>query len=248
GDRVPEFLRTHPVTKSRIADSYNQTRNYPKKTFETDLDYQMMRMRARVLTSSTIPAEIDFLKSKLDTDDSLIRTVHEYGLVLALTQELNFDQAHGIISRLRQQFPHNIPVRIAEAEIHEHAQQADEAIELLQQALEVNTGNYPLTVNLGEAYLAGRKPHAALGVLIPVSVNRPNDEYVWYLLAEAYGLANNIPGVHEARAEFFVLNGNFDQAIKQLGYALPLVRHNFQQTARIRQRLEEIWELKDSSS
>ena len=52
--------------------------------------------------------------------------------------------------------------------------------------------------------------------------------------------------MHEARAEFFVLNGNFDQAIKQLGYALPLVRNNFQQTARIRQRLEEIWEMKDS--
>ena len=48
-------------------------------------------------------------------------------------------------------------------------------------------------------------------------------------------------------AEFFVLNGNFDQAIKQLGYALPLVRHNFQRSAKVRQRLQEIWELKDES-
>ena len=54
-----------------------------------------------------------------------------------------------------------------------------------------------------------------------------------------------MPGVHEARAEFFVLNANYDQAIKQLGYALPLVRHNFQQTARIKQRLEDIWMMKD---
>jgi len=66
-------------------------------------------------------------------------------------------------------------------------------------------------------------------------------------LAEAFGLANNIPGVHWARAEFFVLNGNFDQAIKQLGYALPLVRGNFQQDAKIKQRMEEIWELRSQT-
>ena len=112
--------------------------------------------------------------------------------------------------------------------------------------MEANPSNYPITMNLSEAYMAGRRPHATLDILIPLTVERPNDEYLWYLMAEAYGLANNIPGVHEARAEFFVLNGNFDQAIKQLGYALPLVRNNFQQTARIRQRLEEIWEMKDS--
>ena len=133
---------------------------------------------------------------------------------------------------------------IAEAEIYEEAQQSDQAIARLERALTANPNNYPITVNLGETLMAGRQPHAALDILIPLSIERPNDEYLWYLLAEAYGLANNIPGVHEARAEFFVLNGNFDQAIKQLGYALPLVRNNFQQTSRIRQRLDEIWAMK----
>jgi len=31
GDQVPEFLRTHPVTKSRISDAYNQTLNTPNR-------------------------------------------------------------------------------------------------------------------------------------------------------------------------------------------------------------------------
>ena len=247
GNRIPEFLRTHPVTKSRIADSYNQTRNYPKKVFPLELDYQMMRVRARVITSQTMPAEIEQLRASLDTDNELMRTAYEYGLVLALTKELAFDESRTLIRQLRDKHPLNIPLMIAEAETYESAQQADQAIELLEQALDVNTYNYPLTVNLAKAFIADRKPHAALDVLIPVSVKRPNDEYIWYLLAEAYGLASNVPGVHEARAEFFVLNGNFDQAIKQLGYALPLVRHNFQRSAKIRQRLQEIWQLKDGS-
>lgn len=247
GNRIPEFLRTHPVNKSRIADSYNQTRNYPKKTFPLSLDYQMMRVRARVINSNAMPREIEHLRASLDTENEVMRTAYEYGLALALSKDLQFDESRQLIRRLRDRHPLSIPFMIAEAETFEDAQQAKQAIELLEQALAVNTNNYPLTVNLAQAYMADRKPHAALDVLIPVSIERPNDEYIWYLLAEAYGLASNVPGVHEARAEFFVLNGNFDQAIKQLGYALPLVRHNFQRTARIRQRLEEIWELKDES-
>ncbi|MCH8256476.1 MAG: M48 family metalloprotease, partial [Proteobacteria bacterium] len=38
-DRIPEFLRTHPVTKSRIADAYNQTRSYAKKTWPLNLNF-----------------------------------------------------------------------------------------------------------------------------------------------------------------------------------------------------------------
>ena len=246
GNRIPEFLRTHPVTKSRIADSYNQTQNYPKNTYPLNLDYQMMRVRARVLTAKSLPAEIAALRASLKTDNPLMRTANEYGLALALTQDLAFDEARALLRSLRQDYPLNIPLMIAEAEAFEMAQQTEEAIALLEDALAANPSNYPITMNLSEAYMAGRRPHAALDILIPLTVERTNDEYLWYLMAEAYGLANNIPGVHEARAEFFVLNGNFDQAIKQLGYALPLVRNNFQQTARIRQRLEEIWEMKDS--
>jgi predicted Zn-dependent protease len=53
-------------------------------------------------------------------------------------------------------------------------------------------------------------------------------------------LANDVIGVHEARAEYFVLIGNLDQAIKQLGYALPMARDDFGLSARIRQRIEAI--------
>ncbi len=245
GNRIPEFLRTHPVNKSRIADSYNQTRQYPKQTFPLTLEYQIMRVRAGVITSENMPAQIRQLRANLITDNDVMSTVYEYGLALALARDLAFDESHSLLQRLREEHPLNIPFMIAEAETYEMEQKAGRAVELLEAALAINTNNYPLSIKLAEALITDRKPHAALDILIPITIERPNDEYAWYLLAEAYGLASNVPGVHEARAEFFVLNGNFDQAIKQLGYALPLVRHNFQRSARIRQRQQEIWELKD---
>ena len=248
GNNIPEFLRTHPVTNDRIADSYNQTQSYPKKQFPLDLEYQLMRARVRAITSGNPSDEAKrFADGVSKASNEIHRTANRYGLVITLTMSQGFDKARKHVAMLRDQHPLNIPFRIAEADIYTRAQQPEIALDLLKAALEVSPNNYPLSSEYAQTFIAARKPHSALDVLIPMSVDRPNDEYIWYLLAEAYGLANNIPGVHESRAEYFVLNGNYDQAIKQLGYALPLVRQNFQKTARIKQRLEDIWLMKDGA-
>jgi len=247
GNRIPEFLRTHPVTTDRIADSYNQARNYPKDTFPLSLGYQLMRARSRALTTTNLTEEIARSRDGASKGTEVSATASRYGLVLVLTRAMELDEARTELATLKQAYPLNIPFQIAEANLYSRGEQSELALEVLKEALAVSPKNYPLSVAYAETFLTNRKPHAALDVLIPLTLERPNDEYVWYLVAEAYGLANNIPGVHEARAEFFVLNGNFDQAIKQLGYALPLVRQNFQQSSRIKQRLEDIWKLKDGS-
>ncbi len=95
--------------------------------------------------------------------------------------------------------------------------------------------------------MADRQAVKAAEVLAALTKTRNNDDQVWFQLAEAYGKANDIAGVHQARAEYFVLNGAFDLAITQLGYALPLVRDNFQQNARIKQRIDDIWEMRRAS-
>ncbi|MGV0035085.1 MAG: M48 family metalloprotease [Candidatus Azotimanducaceae bacterium WSBS_2022_MAG_OTU7] len=248
GNNIPGFLRTHPVTNDRIADSYNQTQSYPKKQFPLTLDYQMMRTRVSAITTGNPQEEAKRFEDEVKkATDPIQKTANRYGLAITLTNSQEFDKARTQIVKLRDQYPLNIPIRIAEAEIYTQAQQPEIALDLLKEALEISLNNYPLSATYAQTFIAARKPHAALEVLIPLSVDRPNDEHIWYLLAEAYGLANDIPGVHESRAEFFVLNGNYDQAIKQLGYALPLVRHNFQKAARIKQRLEDIWMMKDDA-
>lgn len=69
---------------------------------------------------------------------------------------------------------------------------------------------------------------------------RPKDDYVWYLLAEAHGLAGNIYGVHTARAEYFILNGVFDKAKQQLENALTYVPQNYLKRAIIEERLRQV--------
>jgi len=82
-------------------------------------------------------------------------------------------------------------------------------------------------------------------VLMEQSRRQPRDPYLWYLLAEVQGLSGNIIGLHQARAEYFILNGILDQAEKQLRYALKLLNDDYTTGARINQRLRDIQQMRE---
>ncbi|NND68538.1 MAG: M48 family metalloprotease, partial [Halioglobus sp.] len=53
GKNVPEFLRSHPLSENRIADTRNRARQYPKEIRPQSLDYQLMRARVSVSLADT---------------------------------------------------------------------------------------------------------------------------------------------------------------------------------------------------
>jgi len=82
-------------------------------------------------------------------------------------------------------------------------------------------------------------------VLTTLSRMRPEDPMIWYRLAEVRGLAGNISGLHQARAEYFILIGVFDKAREQLSLAAKMVKGDFKQSAIIAQRLRDLAEMED---
>ena len=50
-DRVPELLRTHPVTSARIAESKDRALQYPPVKVSDSLSYALTKERVRVLTA-----------------------------------------------------------------------------------------------------------------------------------------------------------------------------------------------------
>ena len=239
-DEMPEFLRTHPVTRARIADAYNQTVSQPRADFPLNIDFHLMKARVKAMAAPA-PAEVlPAFRAGMTHEHPVIRTANTYGLVLALTEGAKFDEAMRYLRPLLEDYPNKISLLIAEADIHRRAQRPDIALDRLGIALDVNPRNYPLSMALAQTLLANQQTDKAVSVLLGLTSERSNDDFLWYHLAEAYGLARDIPGVHWARAEYFVLNGNYEQAIKQLEYALPLVRRKFQQEAKIKQRLHEL--------
>ena len=103
----------------------------------------------------------------------------------------------------------------------------------------------PVAPAYASALMKNGQPHIAEEVLVEQSRLKPNDPGLWYLLAEVQGLSGNIVGLHQSRAEYFILNGILDRAEKQLTYALPLARGDYLTTAKINERLADISRMRE---
>lgn len=238
-DRIPEFLRTHPLSENRIADTRNRARQYPKKEPEVSLDYQLMRARVANQLAKTPEEAVQKFKGELAGTPRSPEAA-QYGLVLALTDAGKADEAALELDGIWSKRPDRVEYIIADAEIDLARGQPGKAVEKLAARLKLSPGNHALTMTYASALMQDGKPHIAEEVLVAQSKLTPNDPGLWYLLAEVQGLSGNILGLHQARAEYFILNGNLDQAEKQLTYALELSRGDYLTTARINQRLADI--------
>ena len=239
GNRIPEFLRTHPLSESRIADTRNRARQYPKQIRPTSLSYQLMRARAVIQLADTPEEAVQRFRGELDGSPRS-REAAIYGLVLALTAAGRPDEASLQLDGIWSGSPDRLEYIIADAEIDMARNRPDQAVRKLAARLKLSPGNHPLTMAYANALMKNQQPHIAEEVLVAQSKRRPDDPGLWYLLAEVQGLSGNIVGLHQSRAEYFILNGILDQAETQLKYALNLSGRDYLTTARINQRIVDI--------
>ncbi len=243
GGRIPEFLRTHPLSESRIADTRNRARQYPKQIRPISLDYQLMRARVANQLANTPEEAVQRFRGELKGSPRS-REAAQYGLVLALTAAGRPDEAALELDGIWSGSPDRIEYVIADAEIDMARKMPGAAAEKLARQLENSPGNHPLTMSYARALMQAQQPHIAEEVLVAQSKLRPDDPGLWYLLAEVQGLSGNIPGLHQSRAEYFILKGILDEAERQLNYALKLSKNDYLASARINQRLKDLAELR----
>ena len=239
GNRPPEFLLTHPVTESRISDARNRSRQYPRKMYTDNPNFQLMRTKVELSFIESSKEAVKHFRAK-QTSLSGYHDANQYGLVLALTANNEFDEAQQRLNQLTTATPNEISYLLAQAELDMASGKLLAAIKLLENALALTPDSHPISMTLARSYLLANQPHKAEALLEHHTQVKPNDPSVWYLLAETHGLAGNIVGVHRARAEYFVLNGVLDRATKQLNYALPLVKNDHLITVKIQQRIMQI--------
>ncbi|MBB5185967.1 putative Zn-dependent protease [Zhongshania antarctica] len=239
--KPPEFLLTHPLTDSRISDSANRARQYPRQVYTDNLNFQLMRMRA-TLQHSKNPE--DLLKN-WQNDSGVNGEARRYGVVIALIALNRWQEADEQLAALLKDDGSRIAYQLAKADILVGQKRYSDAIRLLQSQLAIAPNNNPYTVKLAEVLQLDNQFDEADKVLSLQSRQRPNDPNLWYQLAEVRGLAGNILGVHMARAEYFILQAQFERAKMQLRYAYELTVSNKIQQGRIKQRLRDITDMEE---
>jgi predicted Zn-dependent protease len=242
--RVPEFLRTHPLSESRISDTRNRARQYPRTQQQASLSYHLMRARMRVHHADTPQRAAETFRNSLEGNPAS-REAARYGLVLALTASGQPARAQAELQKLLAQDPTRIEYIVAQAELDMSIGESQSAVRLLQRELRLFPNNHALTMAQARALLMNDQAHIAEEILLEQSHLRADDPGLWYLLAEVQGLSGNIAGLHQSRAEYFILNGVLDEAERQLNYAMELSRNDYHSAAKISQRLRDIAELRE---
>lgn len=239
GQRPPEFLLTHPLTESRVADARNRINNYPSRHYPSSPQYAYMRARALIHIDANPQRSINRFRNELQ-GESLLHSASRYGLALAQSRAGLHEQAQETLAPLLENEPGNLTFQLAAVELDTASGHYERALERLDRAEKLHANHYAVQRARAEVLLKKADYTGSQAVLEGLSRRHANDPDVWFQLAEVSGLAGDIVAVHKARAEYFILIGVFDQARRQLGYAQNLVRGNFRESALIEQRLKDV--------
>lgn len=247
--RPPEFLLSHPLTESRISDARSRATRIPFRNTpdSTTKEYNLMRARIEEhYKANKTDAIAEFSRRVNQAEAQAEEDVARYALALAYSSDNQHEKALEEIDTLLARQSNRITYLVSRAEILIDARRADEAYHFLQRPLLVNPDNYPLLMTRADSLIAQRNYTEAVAVLDKMAQLRPEDHNLWYLIAETQGQAGDISKVHQARAEYFMLVGDYRSAREQIRYALRIEEDkgsNFPLISRLRQKLKEVEDL-----
>ncbi len=239
---LPEFLRTHPVTTNRIADSRNRAERFPYRQVPDSPEFHHARARIRALTTDDPVESVRTFRGNLAQGKYRDADAERYGYALALARTRQYDAARAEIQKLIERRPDLPAYRLAEAEIETAAGRYDAALVLYAAARRKFPGHTPLLRTHAEVLLKAGRAREARDILRLALKRQPDDPALYRLLAQAAGESGARVEAHQAQAEAQYLSGNPDAAIEQLQIAVRLARDNFYLQSSIEARIGAIRE------
>jgi predicted Zn-dependent protease len=235
----PEFLSTHPVTSSRIADGRARADRYSYRQYEDSGAFHRVRARLKIRSLGPKKALVEFANAAKVNSGALV-VASRYGSALALLELERYQEAKEILERLRSTSPDTLPFQAALARALAGQKQYTRAVRIYEQALEVYLNERQMTFGLADTWLVSGRPDRAVKVLSGYVRDQPTDALAYRLLARSHERAGSVGQARAALAEHYYLNGNLGQAVFQLEKAVLVQDLNYYQSARIAARLQTL--------
>ncbi len=240
GESAPEFLRTHPVTKNRIADARNRARTLPRHPQKNEKTYLLIRSRLRVLTSHDKRKTLAYFRKNLAAKEYLDLDAENYGYALSLIENKKFKQARKILNKLLQTEPHRIAYLLARASLETRARNYKKAEDIFKNSLALHPDNLPLIQNYAQMLLRAHHYKHARQILRDYLRTDRSEPTLYKLLAEAENKLGHRADANAARGEYYYLNGQPHKALNQLQDALKTKGLSFYNSARIESRIQQM--------
>lgn len=240
--QAPEFLRTHPVTVNRIAETRERAASLPRPEVDDAAGYSLTKARIRVLSSPTPQKALEFFLGEQQDPKSIGNLGTDYGIALVRMQLGEYGAARDLFRNLRTAHPGVIPFHTGLANAELALGNKTPAFLIYDQAMTLFPRNVPLTVHYAEALLANGNPGKAHSILLDLLNNVPPTAQQVRLIALAASAAGDTAEAHYYMAELHLIKGDATMAADQLRLALSIPGLNSVQKARFSARLDQILE------
>ncbi len=238
-ERLPEFLRTHPVTTDRIAEARNRARDYGLIRSEDSVSYGIAKIRARIAAFDTSKQAVAFTERQPYQRQN---SIERYGRALAYLRDGKAIQAYDIVEYLLQRDPKVIAYHIAMGDTQMMLKDYDGALQTFEHALLLFPRNVPLVVAYAERLLDLGRAQKAHTILLDLFNNVvPTPEQV-NLIARAADNAGESAEALYYLSEYRLMIGDLVGGIRLLQQALRLPEIEEIQRIRFEARIDFIRE------
>jgi predicted Zn-dependent protease len=239
--QMPEMLRTHPVTSTRIAETKARAAQLNVKANPDSLSYALIRERLRVLSTppGQDPREYYAAQMRNEADAT---PAEVYGSGLAALQAGDAKTAVAIFKRLRDANPNVMQYHTALGQAQIADNQAKAGLETLAQAHRLFPRNVAVTVRYAEALMHEGEHKRAHEILLDLFNSVPPTPEQARLIALAANAAGDVAESYYYMSEYHLMSGDLMLAINQLQLALGVPDISAVQRARFQARLAELQE------
>ncbi len=241
--QIPEYLRSHPISTTRIAEAKNRAQSLPAAQRVEDIDFFLMQARIRALIARFPEDAIRYFSEEIELGKGLFPDANRYGLVLALQQASRFNEAKPIIEDLLQIAPRKLTYQIEMAHVELGLGEQDAAMQRFARLYQQYSGNRMLARYYAQALLKSNEPmmaFEALQILRQEILENRSSPDLYDLLAQAANQSGDDIRATSANAEAAYWRGQIHDAIIQLQRLSEREDLDYYQRARITARLSEM--------
>ena len=216
GKGVPEFLRTHPMSENRVADTRGRAEVYPYRQYPDTLGYALTKAKIAVLTEPdkrVVTQHFTALEQQGTTEQ---RAVARYGLGLIQLETLQFDAAAAIFQQLADQYPQQSQYLSALARTYSESRNYEKANTLFAKAVNNFPNNDAIKLEYTRSLLKSNQAAQAKQMLQSLSENQKNQPLYFELLAQIFAELKQPGESHRYTAEYYYATGQTEEAIMQI--------------------------------
>jgi predicted Zn-dependent protease len=237
--RMPEFLRTHPVTSTRIAEARTRAAEYPRIASENSMNYGIAQARLRVESFDTPELAVEYFERR---DYALQNDIERYGRAVAYQRAGRNRDASRIFEDLVDRDKKIIAYHIGLGQTQLAMENYAAGQETFDSAVELFPRNVPLVIHYGEMLLQLGKAEQAHKMLLDLMNNVPPTPEQVRLIARAAAMAGDGAEAYYYLSEYRLMTGDLVGGVNYLRQALAMPELQEIQRIRFEARIDFIRE------